>query len=196
MMQYELNPLYDDWYITSLNDIYSNRYKELILRLEKADIVHWDKYKNFNWEQAITRSELLAILLRVHCYDFSLLNNDVLPFQDVTNKSWQYKVVKKAYDLWIAQWDVDEFNNRVFRPNDYVSRAEAIALILNMWILHNPWNSYSWFIDLKASWQEDYLSHAVSLNVVNNNSKIFEPQEAMTRNDFIKYLFNTIKLYR
>ena len=106
------------------------------------------------------------------------------------------KVVKKAYDLDIADWDIDKFNNPVFRPNDYVSRAEAIALIMNMWILYEDSNIRSWFIDLEAPWQENYISRAVSLNIINSNVKIFNPQDSMSRNDFIKYLFNTIKLYK
>ena len=181
---------------TSLKDISNNKYANLIKRLNKAWIVNWDANKNFNWNSWITRAELLAILLKTHCYDFSNSWNIELPFIDVNKNNWQYKVIAKAYSMWIVKWDTNSNWEKIFRENDPVSRAEAIAMIMWMWINNISWTNKSWFVDLEADWQENILSHAIELKILENSNNYFNPQEPMTRNDFVKYLFNTINLYR
>ena len=194
-----LDKNYTNWFTTYLKDIENNPYARLVKRLEKAVIVHWDINQNWQWDRWITRAELLAIILKAHCYDYKPLNNAILPFVDVNNNNWQYRVIKKSYDMWIVDWDVDNSWNRVFRENDYVTRAEAMAMIMNMSLIHEDWLDSAWFTDLEASWQEEYLAQAVKLWIIakpNKSDTKFYPQNAMKRNDFVYYLFKTLNLYR
>ena len=194
-----LDKNYTNWFKTYLKDIENNPYARLVKRLEKAVIVHWDINQNWQWDRWITRAELLAIILKAHCYNYEPLNNTILPFVDVNSNNWQYRVIKKAYDMWIVDWDVDNSWNRVFRENDFVTRAEAMAMIMNMSLVHEKWLDSAWFTDLEASWQEEYLAQAIKLWIIAKPSKSdtkFYPQNAMKRNDFVYYLFKTLNLYR
>lgn len=191
-----LDKNYTSNFNTNLKDIENNKYSTLIKRLNKAWIVNWDANKNFNWDSWITRAELLAILLKSHCYDFSNSWDTELPFIDVNKDNWQYKVIAKAYSMWIVKWDINSNWDKIFRENDPVSRAEAIAMIMWMWVKNEPWKDKSWFTDLEADWQENILSHAIELNILENSNNKFNPQVSMTRNDFVNYMFSTIDLYR
>jgi hypothetical protein len=98
------------------------------------------------------------MILLSHCYTYN--NEDIsnLMFRDVNKFSWQAKVIVKAKSLGLINWDVDNNWNPIFRPNDYVSNAEALKILIKISNLQvqNP-VEISYTDVNKFSWQAKYV---------------------------------------
>jgi hypothetical protein len=125
--------------------------------------------------------------------------SDGLPFYDVDSSSWQAKVIKKWLALWIISWDVDEKWARVFRPNDEISKAEALWILLNMWRLDIEWEApVLKYDDIEASWQIILAKRLEYLGLITpkTGETKFNPNAKLDRDLLVKFLVNTIRLYK
>jgi len=84
------------------------------------------------WRET-TRTEFLKIALRAYCYEYINEDPSSLTFTDVDKAVWQAKVIKLGADLGIVST-----SNSMFRPNEAISRAEAIKMLLR--VAEKRWN--------------------------------------------------------
>lgn len=183
-------------YIMSFEDVNKNHNFDEIQRLEKVWIIKWTKAKTFEPNRWITRAEFLAIVLKSHCYDF-LEKPENLPFYDVDLDSWQAKVVKVANELWIISWYPADEKWISFRPNNEISKIEALAIIYKISNLEIKEEYSDSFTDKAAFWQAKVLSNLEYLwilNPENTNNKI-NPNNWISRNEIVKILVDVMRLY-
>ncbi|MCQ5128173.1 S-layer homology domain-containing protein [Butyricicoccus faecihominis] len=121
-------------------------------------------------------------------------------YSDVSSSSWYYDTVKEATDAGLMNGDGDG----TFRPDDYVSRAEAATVLSRLPV--TGWNYYeTYFVDVpEGAW---YSQTASSYgNLLGGNSRIedssqplgymahFYPVSNVEREDFAVGLYNLFDL--
>ncbi len=142
------------------------------------------------WRET-TRTEFLKIALRAYCYEYINENTASLTFADVDKNDWKAKVIKKWVDLGIVT-----AANTNFRPNDSISRAEAIKMLLRVAQTRNTVYTVdtsvttSSFNDLSATWQAKYVEKAKALAIIANNPS-FEPDRGIKRDETSKVVFKS-----
>jgi N-acetylmuramoyl-L-alanine amidase len=91
--------------------------------------------------------------------DYSDADVSNLKFKDIDSNSWVAKVVVKASELGMI-----DSSNANFRPNDSVTRAEAMKMLLNSASIEVNEVTTSSFADVKASgWEAKYIESAKNL---------------------------------
>ena len=144
----------------------------------------------------MTRAEFLSVALKVHCYDVSQ-KPKTLPFYDVDLNSWHANVVDVAYRNGIIKGYEKNSYGIPFQPNRFISKIEALAILMRMRGIELVDNYTDKYLDKKADWQAKPLSVAEYLGVINPKSTnyMFHPNEAITRNEMIKMIVDVIKFY-
>ncbi len=105
------------------NDVSDNI--EEIDYLANQWIVKWYWDWSFRPESNVTRAELLAMV-----FNFAKVPLDAnasCNFTDVQTSDWCCKYVATASTRWIIKW----YSDNTFKPNNSITRAEAIAITLN-----------------------------------------------------------------
>lgn len=101
---------------TRFSDSLDSKFLLDISNLENAWIVVWTSKNTFEPKRAITKSELLWIVLKSNCYDLSTN----------TLKNWQENVVK----TWLENNIISDKN---FNVNESISREETHQIIVKWW---------------------------------------------------------------
>ncbi len=180
---------------SKLNDLDKIKLKNEVISFELVWIITWDKDKNFNPQNPITRAEFLWVLLDSHCYDFKNIDLSKIKFKDVDLKSWQAKVVAKALELWLINWYADN----TFRPNNIITKAEALWILYNLRISDiEKWklNKHN-YKDIKVDWENKLVINLETLGIINpkEDNKIFNPNQWINRETMINYIIKVIKFY-
>ncbi len=140
---------------------------------------------SFEPTRATTRIEFLKIALRSFCYEYGDLGG-IEGFSDVVDGSWQARVVEKASAL-----SVINTTNSTFRPNDAISRIEAMKMILKVGETRSANFTLSTattttFTDIPASWMMKYVETAKDLAIVSGTNNTFRPLDAINRGETAK----------
>lgn len=139
----------------------------------------------FRPEGNITRSELLIMV-----YKFKKLEptGNWISFSDVSSSDFAYPYISSASSKWYISW----YPDGTFKPNSPITRAETIAIALNIIIGKNNIStpSESNFQDVSLSdWYckyTNYISENWLLDVVGK----FYPNDNMKRKDLAMILYN------
>lgn len=185
---------YNSNYKTTFTDIVVVNNIEEIQALEKVGIIKWTKPGFFEPNRGITRAEFLSILLKVHCLEISK-NIDSLPFYDVKLDSWQAWVVKTSVELWIIKGYSPDEKGVSFRPDNEISRSEALVILFRLSGLEIGEKFQNNFKDLMVDWQNKTLSIAQYLNIIDSQSWYAFPDGRLYRDTAVKLIVDTIKLY-
>jgi hypothetical protein len=103
---------------------------------------------------------------------------------------WQSDWVYKAYDLNIIQG----FNIAEFKPNQPITRAEALKVIIETFDPSHPDISEieknDVFTDIKDHWAKSYILIGVALNLIEGykDDMTFRPNNAITRAEAVKII--------
>ena len=187
---------YNSDYKLTFKDVTEKNYLDELQRLEKVWIIKWTKPWIFEPNRWITRSEFLAIVLQVHCYDVSH-KPESLPFYDVDLDSWQAKVIKVWTELWIIKWYEKDKKWTPFRPDREISKIEAFWIMMKMREIEILENYKDKYTDKKANWQDKPLSAGEYLWILKpeeTNYK-FYPDSYLNRDEMVKMIIDIIKLY-
>ena len=104
----------DRWSITEISTMANGGY------------IEGDENGYFNPSKPITRAEFVTIAVRILNDNIATSNTNY--FSDVTGHWAKNSICKAAYDLfWITGYE-----DSTFRPDDYITRAEAITIINRM----------------------------------------------------------------
>lgn len=108
------------------------------------------------------------------------------PFKDVSKTSWQYKPVKKVYDLGI----MNGVSATRFEPNKKLTRAQAAMILYNLEGKNASYSKYS-FKDVKAgAWYADAVEWMYKKGITSGvTSDRFGVNEYITRQDFITFIY-------
>ncbi|QQR55346.1 S-layer homology domain-containing protein [Candidatus Peregrinibacteria bacterium] len=108
----------------SFNDIVNHWAEEYICELYDSDIVEGRSHTRFYPDSAVTRAEFLKMTLLGLGYDTHTVS--AVHYSDVSSSHWAYEYVTYA----TASGIVDGYSNGTFKPDAYISRAEALVLLL------------------------------------------------------------------
>jgi Bacterial Ig-like domain/Bacterial Ig domain/S-layer homology domain len=185
-------------YPTKFKDLSQTSFVDDIIQMEKVWIIDGNSETLFQPTRSITRAEFLKILLKSHCYEYQNQDTSFVEFTDLEKDSWQSKVTKKAFSLGIIDGDIDNNWKKIFRPNDRVSKAEAIKMLINMWLLQIGEAYKTSYSDVYKTWYEKYVADGEYLGIVNaeNDSYVYNPDSFTVRDEMIHMTMKLLRLYR
>lgn len=169
--------------IESFSDIdSSDKLASYLSYLKEKWIIKWYADGTFRWSNPITRAELLKMLFSITNQEISDNNNDF--FDDVTWTVWYKKYVNTAVERWIIST-----NNKNFRPNSYISRSEALKILIK-WNNINPEEIYTQnYKDVNESdWFAKYVDYACKNNLLLIESDYFYPNKDISRREVVEVL--------
>jgi hypothetical protein len=144
----------------------------------------------FQPNQAVTRAEFTKMVLMAFEYDI-LSNSDVVAntFNDVTRSGWFYTYVETA----VGQGLVSGYSGDAFNPNEEISRAEAMTILMRVVDYVSTSASTSVFRDVSESWQVPYVTSGYHLHLIegykDSNGYLlgeFGPNNTLTRGEASK----------
>jgi hypothetical protein len=156
-----------------------------IRRLYDLCIVEGYKNGKFMPEQHITRAELVKMALfskgiepKQGCYDEDCGS----PFMDLD--MWQGPWIRKAWDLSIIQG----YSYNRFKPNQPITRAEAVKVILATYG-YGPRNVNKSFFNDVSGWSVGWIEQAHEIGLVQGiGNGNFDPNRAITRAEAAKVI--------
>lgn len=153
---------------------------------------------SFSPDTAATRAEFCTMVIKALRQENSQLA-DTFAFTDVSASDWAYNTIQRAYAFNL----IKGFQDGSFRPNDNISKAESVAIIISAvktgdMTLAQAKEALKGYSDL-ASIPESLLipmAQAEKLKMTAHapeNSKMFEPDKKATRAELAVNLFNMRK---
>ncbi len=163
----------------------------------------------YNLDRTITRQEVAAVALKVGEVCGSIGN--IAPsggymcenmFSDVSASypnDWVCRVAETlARDGIVSQSDTNQYGDTFFRPLKNVTRAEALAMLLNggnlqfQGVTYDDWR----FTGTGAvSWQKPLMQYAYDRDIINSITS-FGPNSNASRGDVFNYATTAINLCR
>lgn len=107
---------------------------------------------------------------------------------------WAYEQMDDLINADIIDGVMDKYNNMFVKPNDYVTRAQFVKIIVTALGLENEGNGKA-FSDVKAgTWYYDYVQTASSLDIVTGKpGGKFAPNDKITRAEMAKIIVDAFK---
>lgn len=159
----------DQTYASTFRDVRgSNWYANAVGYMQQAGVVTGYADGTFGPEEPITRAEFAAIASRFDKLDAG----DASVFKDVRASYWAGDYIASG----VAKGWIKGYPDGTFRPEDYVTRAEAVTLV-NRMTERNPDRSY---IDGNGSLIESYK------DLKKSYWAYYDIMEAVTRHDYVK----------
>lgn len=141
-------------WVSAFNDTEYNWYKESINALKQDGVVNGYDDGRFLPHEAITRAEILKIILS--SFDKDIISPEVPCFIDVDIMQWQAKYICTGSKLGISKW----YDDGTFRQQENVTVLETIAFSLRALEVELketiPWES----------WYEKYQKFAHDNNII------------------------------
>lgn len=148
-------------------------------------IITADSYGQFEApDSAASRAQAAAMLCRLSDLDGS---ENGIYYRDVLETDWFYKDVCSVSAAGLMTGD-----GNIFRPNDSITREEAVVLAGRAFELDISYSGESSFTDSAdiSDWAEAYVYTASKLGIVNGNeSGAFMPHEQIKRKDLLLILY-------
>lgn len=137
-------------------DIVDHWAEEEVCTLYSQNVVEGNSERNFDPNNYITRAEFLKIsLLHLGYRVYSVQSAE---FDDIEPGDWYYQYITFAR----SKGFVNGYEDGGFHPNDYITRGEAIVMIMNIAGISTYNASYS-TIRFHDVWTNDWFANAVGL---------------------------------
>jgi hypothetical protein len=178
------------WEKLPFPDISTSWAKCYIMYLYKVWVID-GKEGNYLPQANTTRAEFIKMVLWSSKTDYSQADTSTLSFSDVNNNSWQARVIKVAIDNWLI-----DATNGYFRPDEAISRIEAIKILLLLMDYKFKDNYESSFSDVKEGWMIKYVEASKDMWLIEgqtiNWKLIFKPLDSITRAESSKIMVKLI----
>ncbi|EKE29243.1 MAG: S-layer protein [uncultured bacterium (gcode 4)] len=172
-------------------DISTSFAKEDIVDFANRWFIRWFDDGTFRPENTTTRAEFLALSMKALGKPVDELLMTTW-YADVPME-WMIKYVEKARQYGI-NWEIID-GKPVFRPDDAITRAEALAMLLNISWIKTPSQAISSFSDVKMAWMIRYVEKAKEIWLISgqnmNWNLIFRPDDSITRAEAVRIIKNT-----
>jgi len=144
--------------------------------------------KSFLPDNNITRGEFATVLNRVFCYDDPSGN----PFDDLGVIYYTKHIL-----CLNKQGIMNGFNNRI-RPDDYITREEAGAMLFKALALTEENNSVKKFKDEEeiSEWAKPYITTLADKGYLTGSNGYLRPGDNITRAEAVTLMDNCISLLR
>lgn len=112
-----------------------------------------------------------------------------IDFLDI-NQTFAKDYILALWRSWIVQW---YYNSNLFKPNNTISRAEYLKVILRAFCFdyEDEDTSNLPFTDVnKKNWEAKVIAKAYKLWVINSQNKKFRPHDAISRAESLKIIFD------
>jgi hypothetical protein len=177
------------------NDTSNHPRYSIIQDATLAGIVKGYPDKYFMPDQNITRAEATKITVLSLCENLNMNPEIFTKFSDVNEKDWHFEyIVKLATHGYVIGYSDGEF-----KPEQKITKAEALK-ILTLAIISNTSASLSLepYIDYlnvtKKDWYYTFINFAIYYELIDYNLKGFNPQENITRAEFLDLINQFFKL--
>lgn len=169
-----------------------------IRKFQALNVINGYSDGSFRPKAGVTRVEFLKILLKTHCYNYQNIDTKYLQYKDVNKKSWQAKVIQKSEDLGLVNGDTNSKWERIFRPNDVITKLESLKIIMNLSSLKPSQRITTNYLDIKIPWHKKYIDSAESLWLYDAylDRQIFNAHSSVKREDMIDLIDRTVQLYK
>ena len=179
------------------SDVAGSFASSAITLLASHHIVHGYSDGTFRPNNPITRAEFLAIVIRSvpPCIDTG--STDPNPFADVS-EAWQIPLATEAYHLGMISGYTDDNGDRFFHPDDPITRAEALKILLRATGVKTGSSTTSSFTDVGTDWQIPVVESAYTLGIVSgqtdaSGARFFRPNDSITRAEAAKIVVRASK---
>ncbi len=138
----------------------------------------------------MTRAELVTVINRI--LNNSEMDSRYIP--DLVSKKWYYDEIRKGLASGIIKGDVE---GKV-RPNDLITREEAITMIARAFVPDSGSPSVLSFEDADqiSSWAKQYVSDFVYAKYISGyKDKTIKPKSNITRAEVAKIISRIIDIY-
>ncbi len=150
--------------------------------LYDKSITKWFEDWEFKPSNTLTRQEALIFVFKL--YSLKLDSQRLLPFSDIKNWAFIVPYLQKWIDMWLIA------RNNKFRPNDTISRAEFVTMLIKASgkVLQNSGNA--WFSDVVATdWYSPYIETFSSVFPSTAKWNKFEPNGVFNRWQIAQILY-------
>ncbi len=136
----------------------------------------------FKPNNQITRAEFISIINSV--YNFNN-NNTRRSFNDVSTDAWYYDEVCAAANAGY----IDGYEDGTFRPNQYITREEAAAILVKMTGIKGDGNLNIKDVNEVSDWAKEYIDAASDNGIlVGYEDGTYKPKSSMTRAEAVTML--------
>ena len=149
----------------------------VIVEMQAFGIVRGDEEGNLNLEDAVTRAEFSAMMVRMLKMEDWYYTD--YAFTDVSAEEWYYEDVMRLTTVGI----IAGFEDGTFRPEDSITAAEASKMIVVAL-------GYGSEAEGMGGYPSGYVTMANRLKVLSGIEAA--PEEALTRADIINMLYNSM----
>lgn len=180
-------------------DIADSFARDDIQSLALSGIVHGYTDKTFRPDTGATRAEYLAMVMRALAVKIG--TGTTTDYTDIpADGAWMIPYLTKAKELGIAAGQTSSGSKLIFRPNDTISRAEALSILLNAAKIATSSGTTTDYTDIPTdgAWMIPYLAKAKELGIaagqVSPDGKlIFRPNDSVTRAEAVKMIMKTLR---
>jgi len=100
------------------------------------------------------------------------------------------QVFQSQYNVW------EEIS--VFRPNDIISKAEAVKILMQLSQIQAMNKQTTWYKDINISWHKWYVENGEALGLFSSeiDNWVFNPNSWVQRKDMVSLIYELIQLYK
>lgn len=176
---------------TSFTDVTpESRYFEGLNFLLKKGVVGGFSDGTFRIEQKLTRAELIkAIVTAKRRYPLHLNYNNC--FKDVREEWFSPQVCFAKSQGWISG-----FADGTFKPEDQLSKAETVKILVTAFELKEGRAEFKAFEDVQPeNWYYQVIKTAQTNNLIEQNPllEFFEPEAKITRGEAFEILYKIVR---
>ncbi len=161
-----------------------------ITNLSLNGIINGYSDNSFKPDTNMTRAELVTVINRI--LGNSKQNTKYVP--DINAKDWFYSEIRKGIQSGIIKGNTDGY----VRPNDYVTREEAIVMLQRALVPANSNTLIEGFEDVEevSNWSKQALGVFTNKKYINGYAdNTLRPKNNITRAEVVKIIDNVIDLY-
>lgn len=175
----------------SFSDVAENhKNQKAIEYMKEKGIINGYSDGTFKPENYVNRAELLKLIIEAKLDDFDKEKYDDNCFSDVIKAEWYAPYVCYAKE---QKW-VNGYSDDTFKPNQTVSKAEAVKIILVAYgfDISEEIESSSFDDVGLTDWYAPYLERANNSGFLEIKSGKYNPNQGMTRANVSQVIYNVL----
>lgn len=153
--------------------------------LVEQQVIRGYEDNTFLPDRVLTRAEALKISLLASGYTPSSTTDAGL--SDVPVDSW----FKPYVDFAVEKGFIKGYDDKTFRPNQNISRAEGVKVLFSSFGIQLPMDPQPAYSDIQSdNWFYPYASVLKTKNLWDPETILFEPNEGLTRAEIANLAYN------